>query len=303
MALPNAFPLCMAVVLAGAALSAAPPAENETALRPEDGEISPSDKRPLRLTVGVNDVYCKDTSCKCVEHIATRQYGDFCRKLKDLHQIDLQLEYFIEPYDLDRAFGEGKFDAVLCKPWMVFRRPEGRSAGMTRVADLQDLQGDSGLWGIVIVPKNSPIRRLAEIAGRRVVCGQPDAYEKHQGAFELFRRENIKIPARNFVEKASCLECLDLLMKGSVDAAVISNYALTADCAVDVAEPDAFRVLGQTGKIPLTSFMVDLKRVTRGDALRLQRALTELSAGGLPPTMSGGGFVGPASWAVPRAMP
>jgi len=192
---------------------------------------------------------------------------------------------------------------VLCKPWLIFRSPEGRSATMERVADLQDLQGNTGLWGVVIVPKDSPLTRLGEIAGRRFAYGQPDAFEKHQGVLALFEREGIQIPADKRVEKASCLECLDLLMKGAVDAAVISNYALTADCAVDVTSPDAWRVLGKTEVIPLTSFIVDLKRVSRDDAWRVQRALVEFSKASLPPTMSGGGFVEPTSWKVPRTQP
>ncbi|MCC6352490.1 MAG: PhnD/SsuA/transferrin family substrate-binding protein [Verrucomicrobiae bacterium] len=288
---------------AGAGWSAETPAEIETALRREAGEEPAPAGGPLRLVVGVNDVYCKDTSCKCVEHVAIRQYGDFCRALKERHRIELEPVYFMEPYELERAFRDGKFDGMLCKPWLVFRHAGGRSEGMARVADLRDPDGGTGLWGIVIVPRDSPIRRLADLSGRRIACGQPDAYEKHQAAFELFRRENIQIPASGRVEKASCLECLDLLMGGDVDAAVISNYALTADCAVDVASPDAFRIIGNTDKIPLTSLMVDLKRVSPDDARRLQGALLDLSGDGLPPTMGGGGFVAPASWKVPRARP
>jgi len=281
---------------------AARPAESETALRSQ-GAGQASGQSPIKLTVGVNDVYCKDSSCKCIEQIATRQFGEFCRALKERYKIDLEFVYFIEPYDLDKAFLDGKFDAVLCKPWLVFRNAGGRSAQMARIADLQDIHGDPGLWGTVIVPKGSPIKTLAGISGRRVAYGQPDAYEKHQGVLKLFDREGINVPADLLVEKASCLECLDLLMKGKVDAAVISNYALTADCAVDVTTPDAWRVLGRTEKIPLTSFIVDLKRLSPEDASRVQHALVELSSEALPASMSGGGFVTPASWKVPRAMP
>jgi ABC-type phosphate/phosphonate transport system substrate-binding protein len=303
MILPNAFSWCLAFLLAGGTLVAGPAAERETALRPQGGEPAKPGQPPLKLVVGVNDVYCKDSSCKCVEHIATRQFGDFCRKLKERHGIGVEMVYFVEPYELDAAFSAGKFDALLCKPWLVFRRPEGRGGRMTRVADLQDVNGGTGLWGTVIVPKDSTLKKLADISGRRVAIGQTDAFEKHQGVLALFQREGIKIPQDKLVEKASCLECLDLLMNGSVDAAVISNYALTADCAVDVTTPDAFRVIGQTEKIPLTSFMIDLKRVSHDDALRVQRALVELSKNELPPSMSGGGFVEPVSWKVPLAKP
>lgn len=294
---------CLAGLLAGGSLTAAPVADSETALLPPPASPVQQGLPPLELVAGVNDVYCRDSSCKCIEQIATRQYGEFCRKLKERYNINLKLVYFIEPYDLDKAFRDGKFDAVLCKPWLVFRNPEGRSVNMVRVADLQDIHGDPGLWGTVIVPKDSSIRKLKDLSGRTVAYGQPDAYEKHQGALALFEHKGIRIPGDKLVEKASCLECLDLLMKGSVDAAVISNYALTADCAVDVTTPDAWRVIGVTEKIPLTSFIIDLKRVSHEDALRMQRALIELSHDQLPPSMSGGGFVKPASWKVPRGKP
>lgn len=293
---------CLGLLLAGE-MAAAGPAVTETALSPRGGAPVKPGQAPLKLTVGVNDVYCRDSSCKCIEQIATRQFGEFCEKLKERYNIELELVYFIEPYDLDKAFLDGKFDAVVCKPWLIFRNAGGRSAQMARIADLQDIHGDPGLWGAVIVPKDSPIKKLAGISGRRVACGQSDAYEKHEAARKLFDREGIHVPADLLVERASCMESLDLLMKGKVDAAVISNYALTADCAVDVTSPDAWRVLGITEKIPLTSFIVDLKRITPDDAMRIQRALIGISQEALPSTMGGGGFVQPASWKVLRAMP
>jgi len=291
--------LCLCAT--GEALAAPPTAGRETALLPREAQAVQPGNAPLKMLVGVNDIYCKDSSCSCIAAIATRQYAEFCRKLKETYNIELELVYFLEPYDLNRAFLAEKFDAILCKPWLVFGHPGGRSEQMLRVADLQDPQGNTRLWGIVIVPKNSALKDLGQVAGHRVAYGQSDAYEKHQGALALFQQQGIKIPADKLVEKASCLECLDLLMKGSVDAAVISNYALTADCAVDVTTPDAFRVLGKTEEIPLTSFMIDLHRVSRNDAYRVQRALLELSRNALPSSMSGGGFVQPSSWEIPRA--
>lgn len=253
---------------------------------------------PLKVVVGVNDIYCKDSSCNCIAHIATRQYDDFCRRLREEENIDLRMVYFTEPYELDRAFLAGKFDAVLCKPWLVLRHPEGRARHMVRVADLQDLSGNTGLWGSVIVPKDSPIQNLAGLSGKRVAIGQADACEKHRDALALFAREGVEIPPGRLVEKASCLECLDLLLKGEADAAVISNYALTADCAVDFTTPDAFRVLGKTETIPLTSFIADTGRIPPEGIRRLRSALVDLSARALPDSMGGGGFVAPAPWKV-----
>lgn len=274
----------------------------ETALLTPEGTRGTPSQSSLRLSVAVTDIYCKESSCKCIEKIATRRYEDFCRKLLQEYNIELQLVYFQEPYELEKAFLDGKFSAYICKPWILFHNAEGRSRRMVRIADLQDLQGNTRLWGLVIVPKDSSITDLKAISGHRIAYGQPDAFEKHQGALALFKSKGLKFNPDKLIEKASCLECLDLLMKGNVAAAVISNYTLTADCAVDVTTPDAFRVLGETEKIPLMSFIVDRAAMSEADLSRLQRALVELSAHHLPATMSGGGFVRPAPW-TPGAGP
>jgi len=293
---------CRYLLVAGLgvwALSAtlADPIERETAFSPSRTVLKEA-VMPLKLVVGVNDIYCKDSSCSCIDYIATRRYADFCKLLKDRYQIELVMEYSTAPYALDKSFREGKYDAVLGKIWPIYRPGNGRVMEMVRIADLQDINKNTSLWGVVLVKKESPLQKLSDLAGLRVAYGHPDAFEKHQAALALFQQNGVSVSADKWVEKASCMEGLDLLLKGSVDAAVISNYALTADCAVDFTTPEAFRVLGETEKLPLTSFMVDLKRVSQENALRLQQALVELSATQLPESMSGGGFVLPASWVI-----
>ena len=102
---------------------------------------------------------------------------------------------------------------------------------------------------------------------------------------------------------SSCGENLCALMDGKVDVAVVSSYALTASCAVDFAKPEQFRTLAETTKMPLTSLLVDLKRVSLTDAARLQRALLDLSGDKVPEDLLGRGFVQPVSWkpALPSA--
>ncbi len=257
---------------------------------PETGPVL----RPLKISVGVNDVYCRQTACSCVQDIAGREYAEFAALLRDRHGIELDLRYFIEPYDLQKAFAAGELDAFLCKPWPLMSDAGGRGKDLVRVADLQDPDRNPFLWGRVIVLKDSPLRTLADLKGARLAMGRPDAYEKHQGARALLANAGV-VPAE-LVEKASCIECLDLLMSHKVDAAVVSNYALSADCAVDIAKPDDFRVIGETAKIPLTSFMVDRTRMTAGDIARLQAALAGFSTRDLPPSMMGGGFVAAMPW-------
>ena len=193
-----------------------------------------------------------------------------------------------------------RFDGAIGKPWPLLRDQAGRGRHLRRLADVQDTSGNASLWGTMIVLRDSPIRRLRDAAGQRLALGQADAYEKHQAVFALLQREGVDFPAARRVEKASCLECLDLLLRGDVDVAVISNYALTADCAVDVVKPDQFRTIATTAKIPLTSLMIDVRRVSADDAARLQRALLELSRTALPESMHGGGFIAAQPWQPPE---
>ncbi len=250
--------------------------------------------KPLKISVGVNDVYCKQTACSCVHDIANREYADFAELLKKRAGIELDLHYFIEPYDLQKAFAAGELDAFLCKPWPLVRQKDGRGKQLERIADLQDPDRNPYLWGIVIVPKDSPVQSLSDLKGLRIATGREDAFEKHQGVQALLAEVGVA-PAQ-VVEKASCIECLDLLLSGKVDAAAVSNYALSADCGVDIADPDDFRIVAETRKIPLTSFMVDTSRVSAGDASRLKEALISLSASDLPASMREGGFVDAMPW-------
>jgi hypothetical protein len=63
-----------------------------------------------------------------------------------------------------------------------------------------------------------------------------------------------------------------------------------------LADPDDFRILAHTVKSPLTSLLLDMKRVKASDAVRLQKALLELSGTAVPDEMLGHGFVKPVSW-------
>jgi ABC-type phosphate/phosphonate transport system substrate-binding protein len=264
------------------------------------GEPSAPAGQPLKLTLGVNDVFCQDTACECVHQTASRQYGDFLARLRERHGIELELVYFAEPYDLENAMQADRFDGAISKPWLLLRHQDGRGRHLRRIADVQDTSGNALLWGTVIVLRDSPIRSLRDAAGQRLALGDADGYEKHHAVFALLKREGVDFPAGRRVEKASCLECLDLLLKGDVDVAVISSYALVADCAADVARPNQFRTIAETVRIPLTSLMLDRRRVSAEDAARLQRALLELSRTALPASMHGGGFIAPQPWQPPE---
>jgi ABC-type phosphate/phosphonate transport system substrate-binding protein len=256
---------------------------------------------PLALRLAVNDIYCMDTACACVHDVAARTYPATLEKLTADYGIDLQLVYFPETYQLEDAIASGEYDGALCKPWYALRHQKEAGASFRRIVDVLDPNNNRWLTGSVIVPVDSPIQSLEGLTGKHVYLGQPDAYEKHQAALRLFGQRGIK-PAK-IDTKASCGENIGVLLDEEADAAVISDYSLSADCAVDFANPEDFRILEHTERIPLTSLMLDMNKVSAANADRIQKALLALSGKDAPETLLGSGFVEPSPWNPPELEP
>ena len=128
------FPAFAAVALAGCSSDQQPPAET------------------LTLKVALNDIYCKDTACACVHHIAARTYAETQRLLLEEYNIDLQIDYYIEPYQLEEEILSGKYDGVICKPWIALMLEKKAGADFERIADIVDPAGNRWFVGEKIAP-------------------------------------------------------------------------------------------------------------------------------------------------------
>jgi len=253
---------------------------------------------PLELRIAVNDIYCTDTACSCVADVAARTYPQTLEELRVGDLIILQFDYFTDTYQLEDAIRSGKYDGVLSKPWLALRMQQETGINFERIVDVLDPNNNRWLTGSVIVPVDSPIQTLEELNGKHLFIGEEDGYEKHQAALRLFKQRGIH-PAQ-IDTHSSCGENIGELLDGNGDAAVISDYALTADCAVDYASPEDFRTLEHTERIPLTSLMLDMNRVRPFQAERLKKALLSLSGRHAPKTLLGNGFIEPAPWNPPE---
>jgi ABC-type phosphate/phosphonate transport system substrate-binding protein len=250
------------------------------------------------LKIAVNDIYCTDTACSCVHYVAARTYPETLEKLQSEYGIELELVYFSETYQLEDAIAAGEFAGALCKPWHALRHQKEAAANFRRIVDVLDPRDNRWLTGIVIVPVDSPIQSLEELEGKHLYIGQADAYEKHYAAIQLLEQNGLQ--PEKIDTNASCGENIGVLLDGVADAAVVSDYALSADCAADFAHPEDFRILAQTEQIPLTSLMLDMNRVSEADARRLKEALLALSGKNAPETLLGKGFVEPTPWNPPE---
>jgi ABC-type phosphate/phosphonate transport system substrate-binding protein len=266
----------------------------ETAFQPAKSLAVATDNKPLTLRLVVNDTYCAKTACACIHHLASRDYDSLIDKLKSGYNIDLQLTYCIEEYDLEDSIKSQKFDGAICKPWFAFRHVPEFKMNYKRIVDVIDPFDKGSLTGIFIVKKDSPIQKPEDINGKILCTGQEDSYEKYHLPMEMLRKEGIK-PA-SIVQKSGCIEGINMLLDNEAEVAVISDYALVASCAVDVASEDAFRTIWKTSEIPLCSVILDLNKVSEADAARLQNALLHLSGDKMPGSFASKGFVKPVSW-------
>lgn len=257
-------------------------------------QVTGTSTQKVTFTLGVNDIYCKDSACKCVHHIAARTYYDLQQQVADTAGIELKLVYFPDSIALEKAVASGNLDGFICKPWLATWFGRASSREFKRIADITDPNGNQWLTGIVVVKAGSPFKKLSELNGKVITSGQPDSYEKHFAAFAMFEQAGIK-PGK-IIQKSSCIENLGELLDGHCDAAVISDYAITADCAVDFAKPEDFDTIAVTEKIPLTSVMVDSKKVSPEDTLKLQNALLKFTGANTPKSFLGSGFLPPAPW-------
>lgn len=250
--------------------------------------------KTLVIKLAVNDTYGKKTACACIGDLACREYDELQEILRTRYDIDLQLTYLIEEMYIQDSLLTGRYDGVLCKPWFAMRLVPQNDFKFQRVADLLDPENNPWLTGIFIVKKDSPITSLSEISGRTLVAGQEDSYEKYHAPLAMLKKEGI-VPSA-ITNKSGCIECIGELLDNKADVAIISNYALTASCAVDIASADDFRIIGETDKFPLCSVVLDMNKVSEADAMRLQKALLEISGDNAPKGLAGKGFVAPAEW-------
>jgi phosphonate transport system substrate-binding protein len=152
--------------------------------------------------------------------------------------------------------------------------------------------------GVLLVKRDSPIRTMADIRGKRLAIGQTDGYEKHHAALDLLRRHGIEPSQVVITEFSSCMENIGAILDEKADAAVVSDYAFDADCLIDIAKKDDFRVMATTEPpIPGTSLMLDMGRVSVSTACRLRQALLDLNSDpDLQKSMLDVGFVKPSVW-------
>ena len=256
-----------------------------------------------KLIIGVSEPLCKKTACSCVGDNAQRAYDGLGAHVRTAAGIELEFQYFEEELLLQRAVRAGKLDGLICKAWLGLTTTRSAGREFTRLADItMPGKEPAELLGLFIVPKDSPLKTLADLRGQRVIFGMTNAYEKSYLADATFRAAGLPLPEPR-QRVFSCQDAALALLEKHADAAVVSSYALNFGCICVVAKPEDFRVIAETKqRIPFVTFMVENK-VAPAVRARLQQALLALKGDQVPKDLFSNGVIPPIPWAPEELQP
>jgi ABC-type phosphate/phosphonate transport system substrate-binding protein len=246
---------------------------------------------PLR--VGISDPICHDSACSCVGDAAIRSYAGVFARL-DGHGLRTTVAYFEDPILMHRQVAAGAIDVMICKSWDGWQAASASPTGFDRIADVARKDGTTALRGIFLVRSDSPFTSLADLAGRTVGVGNDSGYEKGVLGRGTLERAGVR-PAK-LVELGACSELALAVKERTVDAAVVSDYAIEQGCVLVIGTPDEFRRLAPTDRaIPFISVFA-----SRGlDATLRDRLTSELLAitgDQVPAGLDSTGFVAATPW-------
>lgn len=246
---------------------------------------------PLRI--GISDPICHDSACSCVGDGAVRSYAGVLARLEQ-RGIPTSVRYFEDPILLERQVAAGTVDVLVCKAWDGWQAALAAKRAFTRIADVSRPDGSTGLRGVFLVRSDAPLRILASLAGRTVAVGNESGYEKSVLARGTLERAGV-VPGK-IVELGACSELALAVKERTVDAAVVSDYAVEQGCVVVVGTKDDFRTIATTDRaIPFVSvFAAD--SLDAGLRQRLTAELLAMQGAAVPAGLDSAGFVAAVPW-------
>lgn len=249
----------------------------------------------VQLHIGVNDPLCAKTACECVAENAKRSYDGLAVYIKKKTGIELVFHYYEESMELENEIKSGNLEGMICKCWIGLTIDKEAKRDFKRLADLTKPTGETGLRGVFITLKNSPLKTLADLKDKKIAFGDSSGYEKHYLAFKTLKQLGLEIP-QNREEYFSCKESALAVLEKRVDAAVISDYAMEYDCIVVVGDPDDFRIIGETSEsIPFITFLLDTATAPEIHA-KLSKALLEITGENISEDLFSKGWIMPMPW-------
>ncbi|WDI45099.1 PhnD/SsuA/transferrin family substrate-binding protein [Bremerella sp. P1] len=210
------------------------------------------------LTMVVMDPLAAPLSCPCVEGYAQRKYEhlEAFLEAKLDRSINLLFVESLESLKQEDLAG-GTIDLIIGKDSVVRFDAKTRDLRVTPLGRLTDKDGSTTQFGMIVVGRDDPAQKPADLQGYQIYFGASEAEEKHQAAIELLNDAGVKLPNTLQISQA-CSDgaCKILELKDDAKgAAVISSYAAPLLEGCGTIKKGDLRVIGKTKMVPfITAF-------------------------------------------------
>jgi ABC-type phosphate/phosphonate transport system substrate-binding protein len=231
----------------------------------------------LPLTMVVMDPLALPLSCPCVKGLAQRRYdklGTFLEK-----QLDRPVKVLFSDNLSKIIRGEtGKrIGLIVGKRSVVQFDARINDVPVRPMMMLTGKDGKTTLTGLIVVRKDDPAQKLADLKGYAVLFGPPDCDEKFQAAGESLHKVGIEFPAKPET-RPGCSDSVIAMLENpkKPTAAVISSYAAALLEGCGTIEKGAIRTVGETQPVPfVTVFFTEEVNETLG--ARIQASLSAVN--------------------------
>ncbi len=235
---------------------------------------------PPVLRLAVNDPLAAENACACVEGYAQRDYHALAVALATRLRRPVEVG-FVSTFAQARERMGGEPHVIVGKASQIeaelARNGHPSEACLAR---LTGLTGETVFQGVLVVRDADPARRVADVAGYRVIFGADDSVEKHAAGLTLLRTFGCT-PAGVPEVVDTCMQAAALMAMEPADderhlAAFVSDYALPLLTGCGTVDEGMLRVIGRTEPVPFIAAYAT-RHLGAEDSRAVQAALLEVS--------------------------
>lgn len=204
------------------------------------------------LTMVIMDPLALPLSCPCVKGYAQRDYDQLARYMEQKVGRPVDIHYSESLTAALKKKTAGKADVVIGKRSVVVYDAKKADMKFSPVASLTGKDGKTTQTGLIVVLKDDPAQKLADLKDYKILYGDVEAEEKHGAIIKMLKGNQFVIPEK----PETCAACdegatklIDLGPKGKT-AAVISSYAKPLLEGCGTVPKGALRVVAETEPIP-----------------------------------------------------
>ncbi len=214
-------------------------------------------KKPF--TVVVMDPLAAPLACDCVEGYAQRKYETLQDYLKTELGRDVKVVFGAALKTALEGEAKGRADLIIGKHSVVLADAKTAKLKVSPVASLTGTDGSVVQTGLLVVRKNDPAKKVADLKDYRFFFGPAECDEKSAAPMALLKKHGVKIPKK--IERSeACSDAATKLMELDESvraAAIISSYAQPLLEGCGTIKKGDLRVVGESKPVPFVTAFIN----------------------------------------------